>query len=97
MRHDLAIQCDAAGAGDVRRALADWLSDMGLVQAGHAAVLDRWIGYLKPYATSHDELDADPAILDEVENAAASLAGMVERLRGGYVPPDAKLEDPRPK
>lgn len=88
---------DAAGPETLRRSLADWLSDMGLVQAGNAAVLDRWIGYLKPYATSHDELDADPAVFKEVENAAASLAGMVERLRGGYVPPDAKLEDPRPK
>ncbi len=88
---------DAAGPETLRRSLADWLSDMGLVQAGNAAVLDRWIGYLKPYATSHDDLDADPAVFKEVENAAASLAGMVERLRSGYVPPDAGLQDPRPK
>jgi hypothetical protein len=67
------------------------------VQAGDAGVLDTWIGYYKPYATSHDELDADPDVFREVENAAASLAAMVEKLRGGYRPPDAGLADPRPK
>jgi multimeric flavodoxin WrbA len=88
---------DAAGPEDLRRALTDWLSDIGMVQAGDAGVLDTWIGYYKPYATSHDELDADQGVFREVENAAASLANMVEKLRSGYMPPDAGLKDPRPK
>ena len=40
-------------------ALSDWLRDMDLVPAGRAAELDRYIGYYKPYATSHEELDHD--------------------------------------
>ena len=39
--------------------LADWLRFMQLKPAGPSAELDRYIGYWKPYATSHDELDAD--------------------------------------
>jgi multimeric flavodoxin WrbA len=88
---------DAAGAEDVRRALADWLSDIGMIQAGDAAVLDSYLGYYEPYATSHDALDAEPAVFKEVENAAMSLANMVERLASGYRPPDADLTDPRQK
>ena len=41
--------------------------------AGPAAELDRYIGYWKPYATSHDELDADTAMQEEVRNAARTL------------------------
>ena len=88
---------DAAGPETLRRLLADWLSDIGMIQAGDAGVVDTFVGYYKPYATSHDELDRDPAVFKDVENAAISLARMVERLRGGYVPPDAGLENPRPK
>jgi hypothetical protein len=41
--------------------------------AGPAAELDRYIGYGKPYATSHADLDADVAIQEEVRNAARTL------------------------
>jgi multimeric flavodoxin WrbA len=88
---------DAAGPQDLRRALADWLSDIGMVQAGHSSAMDAYIGYYKPYATSHDELDADTAVFKDVENAAVSLANTVEQMRKGWRPPDAGLADPRPK
>jgi multimeric flavodoxin WrbA len=88
---------DAAGPEELRRALADWLSDIGMVQAGDAAAMDTWIGYYKPYATSHDELDALPEVFQEVGNAAESLANLVERLRRGERPPDAGLAEPRQK
>ena len=88
---------DAAGPEELRRALADWLSDIGMVQAGDASVVDSYVGYYKPYATSHDELDADPALFKDVENAATSLANLVEKLRSGDRPPDAGLRDARPK
>jgi len=39
---------------------------------------DRYIGYWKPYATSHDELDADEALQEEVRNAARTLAEAVD-------------------
>ena len=48
---------DEAGAETLRRILLDWLRDMGLVSAGHAAELDRYVGYFEPYAISHDALD----------------------------------------
>ena len=55
-------------------ALADWLRFMKLKPAGPTAELDRYIGYWKPYATSHDELDADSDIQEEVRNAARTSA-----------------------
>ncbi len=71
---------------------------MGLVQAGPSATVDSWIGYYKPYATSHADLDDDPEVFTLVTNAALSLAGMVAQLRSGeYRPPDARLQSPREK
>jgi len=79
-------------------ALADWLTDMELVQAGNAATLDRYVGYLEPYATSHAALDRDEAVQEEVRNVARSLVGTVVAMRdGNFTRPDAALRDPRPK
>jgi multimeric flavodoxin WrbA len=89
---------DAAGSENLRRMLADWLTDMGLVQAGASGVLDTVIGYYEPYATSHAALDAAPAIFEEVRNAARSLAEMVRLIRTGeYRAPDRDLTEPRQK
>ena len=89
---------DAAGPETLRRLLTEWLSGLGMVQAGASAVLDTWIGYYKPYATSHDELDAEPEIFVQVENAAKSLVNMVREIRSGaYRAPDAGLANPRKK
>jgi multimeric flavodoxin WrbA len=88
---------DAAGPETLRRQLADWLTDMGLVQAGDSGVVDTWIGYYEPYATSHDALDRDEAVFAETENAAKSLCNLVVSLRAGWRPPDAGLKPPRDK
>ena len=89
---------DAAGPEGLRRILTDWLTDMELIQAGDSAVIDTWIGWYKPYATSHQELDKDPAVFAEVRNAALSLANMVKQIRRGtYRAPDRGLRDPRQK
>jgi multimeric flavodoxin WrbA len=89
---------DAAGPEELRRELADWLSDMGLIDSGPAAELDTYIGYYEPYATSHDALDAEPDIFVEVETAAKSLANRVRSIRSGeYRPPDAGMARPRQK
>ncbi len=53
---------DAAGPENLRRMLADWLTDIGMIQAGPSAALDTWIGWYRPYATSHEDLDADEDI-----------------------------------
>jgi multimeric flavodoxin WrbA len=94
----VAAHGDAAGAEGLRRNLTDWLTDIGLVQAGATAVFDAWIGYYKPYATSHQDLDADEDVFVEVTNAALSLVAMVAQLRAGQChPPDEGLEEPRQK
>jgi multimeric flavodoxin WrbA len=74
---------DTEGAEHAGRTLYDWLSSMDLEPAGHGAELDRYIGYWKPYATSHAELDADTAIQDEVRFAARMLVGEVNAKRAG--------------
>ncbi len=94
----VAAHGDAAGPETLRRLLAEWLTDLGLVQAGPSAVIDAWIGYYRPYATSHEDLDADQDLFKTVENAALSLAEMVRQLRSGqYVAPDQHLHSPKEK
>jgi len=93
----IVVHGDTEGADILRRSLTDWLTDMELVQAGRSAVFDRYIGYYEPYATSHDALDAEPALHEEVRNAARSLVAEVELQRAGRPEPDASLEEPRPK
>jgi multimeric flavodoxin WrbA len=94
----VVVHGDAAGAETLRRVLCDWLTDLHLVRAGRSAVIDRYVGYYRPYATSHDDLDEDTALQREVRNAAASLVEIVERIRAGrFSPPDEGLEEARKK
>jgi multimeric flavodoxin WrbA len=96
--YGVVVHGDAEGAGDVSRALCDWLDAMGLIGAGAASRLDRYIGYYQPYATSHDALDADTAIQEEVRNVARAVARAVRELRAGQLSePGRELEEPRPK
>jgi multimeric flavodoxin WrbA len=94
----VVVHGDAAGVGTLRRMLCDWLTDLELVQAGRSAALGRYLGYYRPYATSHDDLDADKALQHEVRNAALSLVETVKEIRSGrYSPPDEGLEEVRKK
>ncbi len=93
----VVVHGDAEGADTLRRSLADWLTDMDLVQAGSAALLDRYIGYYEPYATSHEALDHDTDVQEEVRNVARSLARAIRQIRSGRREPDEGLGDPRPK
>jgi multimeric flavodoxin WrbA len=94
----VVVHGDAIGAETLRRSLTDWLTDMGLIAAGRAALVDGYVGYYKPYATSHDELDQDKNFQEEVRNAARSLTRAVRLLRRGKLKqPDASLREPRPK
>lgn len=69
---------DVEGAENVRRSVSDWLRFMKLSPAGPNAELDRYIGYWKPYATNHEELDKDEAVQGEVRNAALTLMEAVQ-------------------
>ena len=89
---------DVAGIEETRYALTDWLNWMGLIEAGPMSRLDRFIGYYEPYATSHEALDRDTDVQEEVRNVARAVANAVRELRAGTLSrPDAKLERPRKK
>lgn len=94
----VVVHGDAAGVDSVRRGLSDWLLDMQLVPAGSGAALGRYVGFYEPYAESHEALDRDRALHEEVRNAARGLVAMVRVIRAGrYVDPERGLEEPRPK
>jgi multimeric flavodoxin WrbA len=94
----VVVHGDAAGVDTLRRILSDWLSDMGLISAGPAAMVGRYLGYYRPYATSHEDLDRDSALQEEVRNAARALVERVRQIRSGtYRDAEEGLPDPRPK
>jgi hypothetical protein len=61
---------DSVGAETLRRSLVDWLTDLSLISAGGMAETDGYIGYMEPYATSHQALDKNKACQEEVLNVA---------------------------
>ena len=94
----LAVHGDVAGIEMSRRGLSDWLDWMGLIDAGPAARLDRYIGYFESYADSHATLDRDTAVQAEVRGAAQALSVAITELRAGRLQqPDAGVKRPRPK
>jgi multimeric flavodoxin WrbA len=96
--YGLIVHGDVSGIEETRYALSDWLDWMGLIDAGATARLDRYIGYYKPYATSHDELDKDHDVQEEVRNVARAVAIAVRDLRAGKLSnPGAELKHPRVK
>jgi hypothetical protein len=71
---------------------------MQLLPAIAGGALARYVGYYKPYATSHDELDQDQAFMTEVKNSAAILVETVRRIRAGtYTRVYTGVDEPRPK
>jgi multimeric flavodoxin WrbA len=94
----VVVHGDASGTENLRRILSDWMGDIGMIASGHLGHIDRYIGYLKPYATSHDDLDKDEDLQEDVRNAARALVNAVKMLRKGeLVPPDEGLHEARPK
>lgn len=92
------VHGDAEGAENVRRSLVDWLRAMGLAAAGPLAELDRYIGYWKPYAVNHLELDADQPMQEEVRNAARTLLeAVLARRNGRMIGAGEQLKSPRRK
>ena len=96
--YGVVVHGDVAGFENQRRNLCDWLDWMGLIDAGPKARLDRAIGYYQPYAMSHDALDRDPDVQEEVRNVARAVSAAVTAMRAGALTqPDAELAAPRPK
>jgi multimeric flavodoxin WrbA len=89
---------DSVGAETLRRSLVDWLTDLELISAGGMAEADGYIGYMKPYATSHQEYDEDQAFQEDVLNVARALGAAIDLARTGHLENPAKgLKDPQPK
>ena len=96
--YGLMVHGDVAGIEGSRRSLSDWLDWMGLIDAGQPALLDRFMGYYEPYATSHETLDADLAVQQEARNVALAVAHAVKELRTGTLAAvQPNLRRPRPK
>jgi multimeric flavodoxin WrbA len=92
------VHGDTEGAENVRRSLSDWMKSIGMIPAGPKAELDRYIGYWKPYATSHDELDEDNVIQEEVRNSARTLLIAVAAQQSrDFVSAGQSFEEPRQK
>ena len=92
------VHGDVEGAENVRRSVSDWLRFMDLIPAGVNAELDRYIGYWKPYADNHLELDADEAMQEEVRNAARTLTEAAHAKHAGKLQaPGSALKAPRQK
>lgn len=91
------VHGDTVGAATLRRSLTDWLTDMKLVPAVPQGGIDRYIGYYEPYATSHDALDKDTAVQQEVRTGAKALVEAVRLSRAGRFPHLKPESDPRPK
>jgi hypothetical protein len=73
-------------------------SRVGMIDAGSAARLDRYIGYYEPYYNSHDALDRDHDVQEETRNVARAVINAVKELRVGRLSaPDRSLDAPRPK
>ncbi len=96
--YGVVVHGDVAGVEAHRRNLTDWLEWMGLIDAGVAAKLDRYIGYFEPYFNSHDALDRDQLVQEETRNVARAVVQAVKLLRAGQLSqPDKQLGRPRPK
>jgi multimeric flavodoxin WrbA len=96
--YGVVVHGDVAGVEAHRRNLTDWLEWMGLIDAGAAAKLDRYIGYYEPYYDSHEALDEDEAVQEEARNVARSVVQAVTALRAGQLSqPDKQIKWPRTK
>jgi len=96
--YGVAVHGDASGVEHLRQMLCEWFGWLGFVGAGERSALDRYIGYFKLYATSHEDLDRDAAVFEEVRNVARSVAHAVALNREGRISDPAEgLSIPRQK
>jgi multimeric flavodoxin WrbA len=96
--YGLVVHGDVSGANRLRHMLEEWLDYLGFIASGAQSQIDRYIGYFEPYATSHEALDKDEAIVEETRNVACAVSNAIAAMRAGrLVQPDADLKPPRQK
>jgi len=96
--YGVVVHGDVAGVEPHRRNLTDWLDWMGLIDAGTAARLDRYIGYYGLYCDSHEALDQDTSVQQETRNVAHAVVQAVKQLRTDALKqPDSMVTSPRTK
>ncbi len=96
--YGVVVHGDVAGVEVHRRNLTDWLDWMGLIDAGNLARLDRYLGYFEPYYNSHEALDKEQTLQEEIRNVARAVVQGVTQLRAGELKqPQRILHNPRPK
>ena len=94
----LMVHGDVAGIEGSRRSLSAWLDGMGLIDSGQPALLDRFIGYCEPYATSRECLDRDLPVQQEARDIARAVALAVKEPRkGSLAAVQPQVQRPRPK
>jgi multimeric flavodoxin WrbA len=94
----VVVHGDSVGAETLRRSLSDWLTDMRMISSGRMGETDGYVGYMEPYATSHQALDQDDAFQAEVVNTARALGNAIKLQRAGQLrDPGTGLSDPEPK
>lgn len=94
----LVIHGDATGVDDLKNSLTDWLEEMELIPVTNHGVLARYVGYMGSYAESHEALDKDTDMMDEVKNAAKALTVAVGAYRHHqFEALNLQLQEPRPK
>lgn len=95
--YGVVVHGDVAGIESQRRNLCDWLDWMGLIEAGSQSRLDRYIGYYEPYFNSHEALDRDEAVQEEVRQVADAVGDAVALLRRGELKQPQRRPAPRTK
>lgn len=92
------VHGDTQGVDELKNSLQSWLSEMMLIPAGEVAQLSRYIGYYESYAESHQALDKETALWEELTNACQALALNLKALRSEKLESyKANFNDPRPK
>lgn len=96
--YSLVVHGDTMGVDDLKNTLSSWLNEIMLIPSGIYGNLSRYIGYFGTYAESHDELDKDIKLQEEVKLAAIGLSMNVTAERSKKLDTQVpNLDDPRPK
>lgn len=92
------VHGDTTGVDEVKNALTSWLNEMMLIPSSVYGQTGRYIGYYGTYAESHDALDKDQALFEEIKLSSEALAMniMAERAKK-LVTQVPHLHEPRPK